>query len=103
MSTNWPSCLLRSHSFASASAARRAASGQCSLRAAAAQLRPPFEQRDLLDQERQRLGGAAHEVPPARLLVRRGLGPRRARRGRGRAGSGAEKPSSYQVLPSEMP
>ena len=75
---------------------------QCSLGAPRAQLGPALEQRELLDQERQRLGGAPHEVPAARLLVGEAAAAPGASRP-GRAGSGAVKPSSYQVLPSEMP
>src|SRR5262249_14864493 len=33
------------------------------------QLRPAFDQRQLLDEKRQRLGGATHQVPAPRVLV----------------------------------
>ena len=57
-----------------------------------------LDQRELLDQNGQRVGAAPHEVPAPRVLVDAGgrgaPAPRRRRRG--------AKPSSYQVLPSEI-
>jgi hypothetical protein len=62
-----------------------------------------FQQRELLDQQGEGSRRCAGRDASGGRACSDGLGPRGRSGGTGAADTGGTKPSSYQVLPSEMP